>query len=222
LVFIDFRNTAAWSLRILYGILLTGLVYSHPLGLYMVAAHGLAYLLVRKSLRLGFRSWAGIQLAVLLAIAPWMPRYLDHGTDYPLPRYSIRFLFAVPIEYIGGNSLVLAACATIIAFGLISFDRRIRRAQRTESLVLLTWTIFPPAAMFVSSAFARPIFGPPRYHLFSAPAYLILLAHGLCKLPYPLRWALAAGAFYLSLSLLDSQVYSQVVKADWRGLWPAG
>jgi hypothetical protein len=54
--------------------------------------------------------------------------------------------------------------------------------------------------------------------LFIAPAYLILLAHGLCQFRPLVRWALAAGAFYLSLAMLDANVYSQVVKADWRGL----
>jgi len=33
-----------------------------------------------------------------------------------------------------------------------------------------------------------------------------------------LRWTLAAGALALSLSLLDSNVYSQLVKSDWRAL----
>ena len=95
LVFLSFRHTAGLRLKVVYGLLLAALVYSHPLGLFMVAAHGLAYLVVRRRLVLGFRSWLVIQLAVLVLIAPWMPRYLDHGTDYPLPRYSIRYLLAV-------------------------------------------------------------------------------------------------------------------------------
>jgi hypothetical protein len=78
--------------------------------------------------------------------------------------------------------------------------------------------IAPPVLMFVYSWIGRPIFGPPRYHLFIAPAYLILLARGLCTLPGPLRWTLAAGAFALSLAMIDTNVYSQVVKADWRAL----
>ena len=124
LVFVRFYRAADGRAMALYGILLTALVYSHPLGLFMVAAHGLAYLLVRKSLALGFRWWLAIQAAVALAIAPWIPRYLDHGTDYPLPVYSLRFLLAVPIEYVGGNSVVLLACMMVIAFGLVARERR--------------------------------------------------------------------------------------------------
>ena len=54
LVFIEFRHAATLRSKITYWLLLTGLVYSHPLGLFMVAAHGLASLLVHRSLRAGF------------------------------------------------------------------------------------------------------------------------------------------------------------------------
>jgi 4-amino-4-deoxy-L-arabinose transferase-like glycosyltransferase len=219
LAFLQFRKSVGWRELILYWLSLTALVYSHPLGLFMVAAHGVAYLLVRQSLVLGLRSWLAVQAAVALAIAPWISRYLDHGTDYPLPRYSLRFLLAVPIEYVGGNSVVLLACLTIIAIGLVSFEhRRPVVSHVTENLILLSWMILPPVAMFVYSWVGRPIFGPPRYHLFIAPAYLILLARGLCRLPLLPRLGLAAGAFALSLSAIEANVYSQVVKADWRGL----
>jgi hypothetical protein len=218
LVFAEFQHRGGWPLKVFYALLLMGLVYSHPLGLFMVAAHGLAYLIVHRSLALGFRSWLAIQVAVLLAIAPWIPRYLDHGTDYPLPRYPLRFLLAVPIEYIGGNSMVLLACALIVAIGIFSVDgRRLRLTKPAEDLLLLVWTTVPPVLMYAYSEVARPIFGPPRYHLFIAPAYLILLAHGLCQNRL-LRWTLATGTLYLSLTAIDANVYSQVVKADWRRL----
>jgi hypothetical protein len=185
----------------------------------MVAAHVLAYLLVRRSLVLRITAWLVIQFGFLLAIAPWLSRYLDHGTDYPLPLYSIRYLLAVPIEYVGGNGLVLLVCMLIIVAGLTSWDGgRLRLTHPLESQVLLSWLIVPPVFMFVYSQIRRPIFGPPRYHLFIAPAYLILLARGLMSFKPILRWTLAAGAFVLSFSLLNSNVYSQVVKSDWRAL----
>ena len=121
LVLLSFRHTAKTEQCLTYGLLLIALVYSHPVGLFMVAAHGLAYLLVRSALVLAFRSWLTIQLAVILALIPWLGRYLDHGTDYPMPRYSPQTLLAVPIEYIGGNSIVLAVCLAIVGFGLVSW-----------------------------------------------------------------------------------------------------
>jgi mannosyltransferase len=107
LVLLSFRQATGTARCIGYALLLAALAYSHPLGLFMIAAHGLAYLLARPALRLTLSRWLMIQLGVVLALAPWLRRYLDHGTDYPMPRYAIRYLLAVPIEYIGGNSLVL-------------------------------------------------------------------------------------------------------------------
>ena len=51
LAFLSFRRTAKPAQCVIYWLLLTSLVYSHPLGLFMVAAHGLSYLLVLTYLR---------------------------------------------------------------------------------------------------------------------------------------------------------------------------
>jgi mannosyltransferase len=216
LVVFSFRKSAAPVLCVAYWLILSSLVYSHPLGLFMVAAHGIAYLLVRRALKLKPGWWLTIQIAVLLTIAPWLPRFLDHGTDYPMPRYSIRFLLAVPLEYVGGNGFALFGCLAIIAFGMVAKEGL--KNKLPENVILLTWTAVPPTLMYLYSYFFQPIFGPPRYHLFIAPAYLILLAHGLSKLPVLLRWPAAAAGLLLSLSLLSAGVYDRALKSDWRGL----
>jgi hypothetical protein len=189
----------------------------------MIAAHGLAYLLVRPALALTLFRWLMIQFGVALAILPWLRRYLDHGTDYPIPRYPLRFLLAVPIEYIGGNGLVLLACVAIVAVGLMARVREpdgdrphLRFDHPAESLILIVWAAVPPGLMYAYSYVGQPIFGPSRYHLFSAPAYLILVAHGLTRLPPLLRWPLAIAGLALSMALLHA--YSPTLKADWRGL----
>ena len=56
---------------------------------------------------------------------------------------------------------------------------------------LLLWLILPPSALYLYSLAAQPIFGPARYTVFVAPAYLILVALGLNATPPPLRYALA-------------------------------
>jgi hypothetical protein len=229
LVLLSFRQAAGPGRCVVYALLLVAMAYSHPLGLFMIAAHGLAYFLVRPALALTFARWLLIQVGVALAILPWLRRYLDHGTDYPIPRYSLRFLLAVPIEYIGGNSLVLLACLAIVARGLVTRERRpdddrqhFRVDHPAESLILIVWAAVPPGLMYVYSYVGQPIFGPSRYHLFSAPAYLVLVAHGLTRLPPLLRWPLAAAGLVLSMALLHA--YSPTLKADWRGLarWLAG
>jgi mannosyltransferase len=216
LVVLSFRKSATSGQCATYWLLLSSLVYSHPLGLFMVAAHGGAYLLARRWLKLKFIWWLTIQIAVILTIAPWLPRYLDHGTDYPMPRYSLRFLLAVPLEYVGGNGIALVVCLAIVALGLLG--RESVRSKLTENVVLLAWMAVPPVLMYGYSYFFQPIFGPPRYHLFIAPAYLILLAHGLCKLPAIVRWPAAAAGFVLSMSLISAGVYDRALKSDWRGL----
>jgi 4-amino-4-deoxy-L-arabinose transferase-like glycosyltransferase len=167
LVFLSFRRADGLARRLAYGVLLVSLAYSHPLGLFMIAAHGLAYLLVRPALLLPFRRWLLIQTAVVLSILPWLGRYLDHGTDYALRRHPIRFLLAVPIEYIGGNSLVLLACLAIIGAGWLSVERRDGRRRLAiidpvENLVLLTWAAVPPVLMYVYDYVALRCFGPAR------------------------------------------------------------
>jgi 4-amino-4-deoxy-L-arabinose transferase-like glycosyltransferase len=221
LVFLSFRRTAKPAQCLIYWLLLTSLVYSHPLGLFMVAALGLSYVLIGPYLRVTLRVWLTIQAAVIVSIMPWLGRYVDHGTDYPMQRHSIRFLVAVPIEYIGGNSVVLVICLAIIMFGVLARKPagswpRLAVSHPTENLVFITWATVPPLLMFLYSYFAQPIFGPPRYHLFIAPAYLILLAHGLSQMPTAVRWPLVAAALVLSLVLLQN--YQQALKADWRGL----
>jgi 4-amino-4-deoxy-L-arabinose transferase-like glycosyltransferase len=220
LAFFRFRREASPLSCLCYGLLLVSLAYSHPLGLFMIAAHGLAYLVVRRSLMLSARRWLLIQLGAVLAVVPWVPRYLDHGTDYPLPRYSLRFLLAVPIEYIGGNGWVLAICLAIIVVGLYpgrtaAGSSRLAIASPVENLIFIAWAAVPPILMYLYSALFEPVFGPPRYHLFIAPAYLILLAHGLTRLPAAIRWPAVAAGLALALGLV--RTYSPVQKADWRG-----
>jgi hypothetical protein len=222
LVLLSFRQAAGIGRCIVYALLLAALAYSHPLGLFLIAAHGLAYLLTRPALSLTLPRWLMTQLGVLAVIAPWLRRYLDHGTDYPMPRYAIRYLLAVPIEYIGGNSLVLLVCLAIVAVGLVTLPRdatgprHLRIDRLVENMILIVWAAAPPVLMYAYSHIGRPIFGPSRYHLFSAPAYLVLVAHGLTRLPPLLRWPLAAAGLALSMSLLHA--YSPTLKADWRGL----
>ncbi len=187
----------------------------------MIAAHGLAYVLVCRNLVLSFRAWLLIQAGVVLAILPWLGRYLDHSTDYPMPRYALRFLVGVPIEYIGGNRLVLLVCLAIIGWGCFSREpvddrRRLAIRDPVENVILIVWAAVPPVLMYVYSQLAQPIFGPSRYHLFSAPAYLILVAHGVSRLPIWLRWPIAGIGLALSMSLL--QDYQPSLKADWRAL----
>src|SRR5262249_8860269 len=161
---LSFRKSASPAQCAFYWLFLTALVYSHPLGLFMLAAHGVAYLLVRRALKLKFGWWIAIQIAVILTVAPWLPNFLDPRPDFPMPGYSLRFLLALPLEYVGGNGIAFFLCLAIVAFGMIFGEDFVKGLP--ENLILLTWTGTPPVLMYVYSYIFQPIFGPPRYHLF--------------------------------------------------------
>jgi uncharacterized membrane protein len=203
---------------------LTALVYSHPLGLLMLATLALASLAGKGT---GFGSgklWLAVHVPVAAVSALWIGNYVDHLPELlsgPLP---LRFLLGTPIGFIGGNSLALVGLVALIAWGMA---RPIREpvgqppaavaSRWTAPVFLLLWLILPPVALYLYSRLAQPIFGPARYTLFVAPAYLILVASGLARTPALVRYPLALLLTILAASELGPKVYDPELKADWRG-----
>ena len=105
----SFRDSAGRLKQSAYLLCLVALGYTHPLGLFMVAALALAYLVDRPGTRLGFGAWLAIQLLAALAIAPWIIQYVDHPPDIVVGRLPLKFLIGLPIGFIGGNSLDLVS-----------------------------------------------------------------------------------------------------------------
>jgi hypothetical protein len=220
-----------------YAVALAVLGYSHPLGLLMIGALGLASLLNRRALGLTWARWLAPHLAAAEALAPWLGRYLDHDPESAVGPLPLKFLLGTPIGFIGGNSLTLAGFAALIAYGLIrvrppalspqpSAIRHPPSAIRHPPLgidhavaasCLLVWLTVPPTVLYVYSRLAYPIFGPARYTLFVAPAYLILVARGLARLPLVPRVIVAATTLGLAVWSLPATVYAPDLKADWRG-----
>ena len=204
-----FRRESGPVGQAMYAALLVAIGYTHPLGLAMVATLGIGYLLDRRGSRLTLGRWVAIQVIVAVALAPWVGRYLDHPPESTVGRLPIRYLLGLPIGYVGGNFATLAGCVLLVAWGL-------RRADRTTSAMLMAWLALPPMALYVYSRFGHPIFGPARYTLFVGPAYLLLLANGLSRLPAPARWFFAVVGLTLARDRLDSIVWDKEAKANWR------
>ena len=128
----------------------------------------------------------------------------------------------MPIGFIGGNFTILLVCLLLIAYGLCEVRRRkpgdiqIVFEHPVPSISLLIWLAVPPLLLYAYSRVAHPIFGPPRYTLFVGPAYLILVARGLGKLPWPLSITAAAAGAILSGVMLLNDVYRPDLKADWK------
>jgi hypothetical protein len=223
LLFSRARAANRWKL-VAYTLCLIAMVYSHPLGLLMVAALGLAPLIFRQTLQISWRGWFMTQFAVFLSVAPWMGQYLDHAPESTSGLLPIRFLLGMPIGFIGGNFMVLLVCLLLIAYGLFKRDgegserARLGLDHPCASISLLIWIVVPTLLLYTYSRLAHPIFGPARYTLFVGPAYLLLVARGLGKLPWPLGLATALAGVMLSGAMLISDVYRPGLKADWRDL----
>jgi hypothetical protein len=203
-----------------YAVWLALLVYTHPLGILMVAALGSASLVERRRLGLGLARWASWHALALALAVPVLPNYLNHEPSIESARWlAIRYVLGLPIGFVGGNFVVLAGCVALIAWGAVCRGRY-RPGMASDGgaslSILLIWLIVPPALLYAYSLASHPIFGQARYTLFVGPAYLILLARGLAKLPGAAAFAVAAGLAICSGVLLWQTVYSPGLKADWR------
>lgn len=209
---------------VFYGLSLVAVVYSHPLGLLMVGALGLASVLFRQEFGMSWRGWLYTQLAVVLAVAYWVRQYLDHPPESTTGLLPIRYLLGMPIGFIGGNFKVLVICSVLVAYGLVEIHRRglgsipIGLKCSAVSISLLIWVLAPPLLLYIYARIAQPIFGPARYTLFVGPAYLVLVARGLGKLPGVVGLMTAIAGAMLSGSMLLGDVYRPDLKADWKGL----
>ena len=186
------RNSFTTARAVAYVLSLAALVYSHPLGLPMLATLALAGLLGLRDCFGSWRRWLAVHLAAAALVAPWVHYYLDHPPEFVSGPLPLRFLLGTPIGFIGGNFAVLAGLVVLIAWGIVRGTGRDDQCQhRRVPLLLLLWLIVPPLALYVYSRLFQPIFGPQRYTVYSAPAYLVLVALGLNRLPAVLRYPLA-------------------------------
>jgi hypothetical protein len=137
-------------------------------------------------------------------------------------RLALKYLLGLPIGFIGGDFRALALLAALVGYGILRRDRgedersRIRIDAPTATSCLLFWFLLPPSVLYAYSWLAHPIFGPARYTLFVAPAYLILVGRGLAKLPWFAAWLAGLIATLLSVALLPSLVFAPDRTADWR------
>ncbi len=216
------RSPRPWGLW-LYGVSLIALVYTHPLGMLMTAALALASLVNHRSFGFSWRGWLMTHAAVGLALMPWVSRYLDHDPESVSGPLPIRFLLGMPIGFIGGNFAILLLFVVLIGYGQTVLRSResghfpLGVEDPVACVSLLIWLMLPPVVLYLYSRLAQPIFGPARYTLFCGPAYLLLVARGLARLPSAVRYPIAAASTGLALVLLLSMVFRPDLKADWRG-----
>jgi uncharacterized membrane protein len=202
----------------------TALVYSHPLGLLMLGALAVAGLIEVETCFGTWKRWLYLHLAIILLILPWLGNYLDHPPEFLSGRLPLRYLLGTPIGFIGGNFVLLFFLTLLIGKGLVRHRFPIapggvriplRRRWAAPGFLLL-WLILPPMALYLYSWLSYPVFGPARYTVFVAPAYLILVAAGLSQMPPWGRYPLALVLAIASSRALGPLVYDPALKADWR------
>ena len=223
LLFSYARAPQPWKL-ICYGLSLIAIVYSHPLGLLMTSSLALTSFIFRRPFHISWRRWLYIHLGFTMAIAPWVGHYLDHPPESITGLLTFQYLLGMPIGFIGGNFKVLFVCLLLIVYGVCRIQRPASQWNRVDfqidnpSIVLLIWLMVPPLLLFAYSYVSHPIFGPSRYTLFVGPAYLVLLARGLSKLPWPIAIVAAVAGVILSCIMLINDVYRSDRYADWRSV----
>jgi uncharacterized membrane protein len=210
---------------VFYAISLTALGYSHPLGVLMLATLALAGLFPGARDSITGKRWLMVYGATAVLILPWIPNYLDHPPESLSGRLPLKFLLGTPIGFVGGNSWILLGLGLMITFGIARSSlvvdaaglKYVDRKRLTGPTLLLLWLILPPVVLYVYSWVSHPIFGPARYTVFVAPAFLILVALGLSRLPAVVRYPLAAMLALSSAAALRTAAYDPNLKADWRG-----
>ena len=211
-----FRESFTLARAVSYVLCLTALVYSHPLGLIMLAALLLAGLVDVRQTFGSLRRWLAVHAVVAILILPWISNYVDHPPEFLSERLPLRFLLGTPIGFIGGNSLLLLGLVALIAFGIFSQARDPAAThRRVVPALLLCWLILPPAALYVYSWLFHPVFGP-RYTVFVAPAYLVLVGAGLSRIPAWARYPLGLALVTFSSIALIPLAYDPAQKAAWR------
>jgi mannosyltransferase len=218
------RRSYGTAKAVAYGLSLTALVYTHPLGLLMGVTVALAGLIELRACFGTLKRWLVVHLGVFFLVLPWIRNYVDHRPESLSGRLPLRFLLGTPVGFVGGNFLVMIGLVSLIAFGVARhvLDRgpegrwRIVRERWETPGLLLLWLIVPPTALYLYSLVSYPLFGPARYTVFVAPAYLIMIAWGLRQLRAGARYPIALGLVIVSAVAMGPTVYAPDLKADWR------
>ncbi len=216
-ILLSTRRSAGPGKQVAYTLGLIALVYSHPLGGLMIVALALGYGVLSRESRLTGRSWFLIHVALVLAFAPWALRYLDHPPDFKYPRDYQALNW--PKAFIGNNDIVIWICYAVAIAGSVRIGRqpfRVRFRDPSATLVCLIWCLIPPLLLGLYSSLRHPISGPIRYVLYVAPAFLLLVARGLARLPRVPQVVLAVAIMVLAGRPMFDWVYAPDAKPNWR------
>jgi mannosyltransferase len=167
--------------------------------------------------------WAVAQALAVLPLAAWLVALYSTGGGtfgigwIPRPRLAdlLRTLWSFGMAYDGRvTSLVVAGL--LIWGGLLAWGAWGGRSRRLGRALLGLALALPPLVTFLLSL-RRPTY-VDRFFIGSLPAFLLLAAAGLARLPRPVGWTMGLALAGLSLwGVVRFRADPLFVKEDWRG-----
>jgi len=200
-----------------YIIVATLLLYAHLYGVFVLAAHNLTYLIFaaprKSSVATRWSRWIGIDLAIALLYAPWVPTvlawYKSVNISFWVKAASWDDITAAYWVY-AGSAVMLVLFAAAAVLGIRSAWK-----QNRQALVLLCMLLFlpvlVPAAM---SVLTHPSFAP-RYGMVACAGLFPLVGAGLASLPCLLRMSSLIAISAICIVTIDGPA-TKIPKTPWR------
>lgn len=196
----------AWRHWLPYAAAAALAVYSHYFSALPLLVHGF-YVSARPGRRAALRRWIASGFVALLVFLPWLaavvPQVLASGqlSDPGTPRLAV-YLTSVGTELTVGLSLPVArgrwlflGALALVAPGVAW----LRRAQRGWAMLLTAW-LGVTALVIYLVRFSRATFNP-FYIGLALPAWWLLLAAGVTRIPRWRQWLLRLGGAAVTVAV---------------------
>ena len=216
------------------------LFWTHPFAPMLLAAEGIALLLMRAPVRRWF-TWGMLNVALYLPTAVymvgvsfWSPQSTGEWLQIPTPTQFLgdllfddvvvaTYQLRVPTEFWSINApwilslrpimdaLCVAGVLACMAFACWQLGRREHKAI----IFFLVWLLLPATVLYVLSLVWRPcIF--PRYTLYSSMAVYLFAGAAVAALPRVWLRVLAVAGVILAVGFQAGLVLPGAQRTDWR------
>ena len=217
------------------------LLYTHVYAVFTIIAENLCLLLFlftsRQLFRRIFLRWVCAQALVLLLFGPWLSvlwhQIREHRSFWIAPPtlFELQYTF---LQFAGSVALlfILVPLAVWALIGL--FRRNFAHGQHTATgstpdarvaslpltlpgkiSFLVVWLACPVLLPFIASHFVTPFY-LAKYTIAASPAFLLLAAVGLRRLPWKQLQLVMLVAFIILAQRDIFQYWNRVKKDDWR------